>query len=91
MLKRLEDLSEDELREIEKVYASGTTIRDTGRRLKLPEKVVSRHLRSRGLTRGPRETCGQNRLHPWNISNNAIYLESMAKLREAEATSTTSG
>lgn len=82
-MARLEDLSEAELHEIEEVYATGHTVRDTARRLGLPEKVVSKHLRARGLTRGPRETCGQNRRHPWNISSRSAYLESQARQREA--------
>ena len=79
----LEDLSEGELAEIEKVYASGLTIRKTARRLKLPDRLVSGHLRKLGLTRGPREYCGQNRQHPWNIQSHVVYQESLAKREEA--------
>jgi len=83
-LRRIEDLSDRDLSEIERVYAMGYSVRDTARRMELSEKVVSRHLRMRGLTRSTREMCGQNKRHPWNISRRGAYLASQLKLREAE-------
>ena len=82
---KLEDLTDDQKQRIEDVYAEGKTVQETAGRLGLPRQIVGQHLRARGLTRTTRETCGQNRRHPWNMQGRVVYLQSLIRQREAEA------